>query len=109
MAQYGLLVNYKFCSGCHTCELACQQENRFQPDQFGIEVNSIGPFPVGKKWQYDYYVTPTDYCTGCKDRVAKGKLPSCVHHCQAGVLETGPIDELVKKMTHDKMALFTMK
>ena len=24
MAQQGLLIDYEFCTGCHTCEMACK-------------------------------------------------------------------------------------
>ena len=26
MAKYGLLVDAQWCSGCHSCEIACQME-----------------------------------------------------------------------------------
>lgn len=110
MKQYGLLVDYKYCSGCHTCELACQQENNYDPEILGIEVKTLGPTKVSpKKWQYDYIPVPTDFCNSCGARRAKDKLPSCVHHCQAGCLEFGKIEELAKKMTSEKMLLFTLK
>ncbi len=31
--------------------------------------------------------TPTTLCDLCAERVQKGKLPSCVHHCLAAGLE----------------------
>lgn len=110
MAQYGLLADYKYCSGCHACELACQQENNYDSAKLGIEVKSIGPSLISpKKWQYDFIPVPTDLCTGCGARRAKNKLPSCVHHCQAGCLEFGKIEDLTEKMTKEKMVLFTFK
>ena len=24
---YGLLINYEFCTGCHSCEVSCQMEH----------------------------------------------------------------------------------
>ena len=29
MAREGLLIDYEFCTGCHTCEIACQMEHGF--------------------------------------------------------------------------------
>ena len=33
-----LAIDYEYCSGCHTCEIACQQEHGLAPDKFGIEL-----------------------------------------------------------------------
>ncbi|MGV8082815.1 MAG: hypothetical protein AB2L09_04155 [Coriobacteriia bacterium] len=41
---------------------------------------------------------PTSYCDLCEDRVAQGGIPTCQLHCLAGVIEYGPVEELVKKM-----------
>ena len=38
-----LAIDYEYCSGCHTCEIACQQEHGLAPDKFGIELKQIGP------------------------------------------------------------------
>ena len=40
----------------------------------------------------------TKLCDLCAERQEKGKLPSCVFHCQAKCMEYGPVDELVKKL-----------
>ena len=37
-------------------------------------------------------------CDGCADRVAEGRLPSCVHHCQAGIMYYGTLEELSAKL-----------
>ena len=39
---------------------------------------------------------PTDQCDLCADRVEKGKLPTCVKHCQAGCMQYGSVEELSK-------------
>ena len=52
MAAKGLLVDYEWCSGCHTCEVACQIEHGYPTDQWGIKVCEVGPWKYGeKKWQ----------------------------------------------------------
>ena len=59
------------------------------------------------QWQLAYVPIPTDQCDFCAARLAKGKLPSCQHHCQAQCLEVGPLDELTKKVaTKKKVVLF---
>ena len=111
MARYGLLIDYEYCTGCHTCEVACQMEHNLPVGQFGIKLAEIGPWQIeGDQWQYDYIPTPTEQCNLCGERVAKGKLPTCVQHCQAAVMKFGPVNQLVKEMENKgHMVLFAPK
>jgi len=77
--------------------------------QMGIKLAQDGPWQITPdKWEYKFIPVPSDLCNLCGERVAQGKKPACVHHCQAQVLEFGPIEELVEKMTAKgrKMVLF---
>ena len=111
MAAKGLLVDYEWCSGCHTCEVACQIEHGYPTDQWGIKVCEVGPWKYGeKKWQYAYLPVPTDQCDLCASRVEKGHVPTCVKHCQAKCLEYGPLDELAGKLgAKAKQALVALR
>lgn len=40
---------------------------------------------------------PRSYATLCAKRVAKGKMPACVQHCQAHVMEYGALPDLEKR------------
>jgi Fe-S-cluster-containing dehydrogenase component len=110
MENYGILVDYEWCTGCHSCEVACQMEHGLPVGEFGIKVVQVGPWRYGpdkKKWQYTYLPVPTDQCNGCYARTTTGKLPSCVQHCQARCLEYGPHEELASKLAgKPKMTLF---
>ncbi len=106
-----LLVDYAWCTGCHACEVACQNENGFPAEKLGIEVKKIGPYPLNtseKKWQYDFFVAPTAFCNGCARRMSKGKRPSCVQHCQTACIEVGELSELLPKADGPKKVLFTL-
>ena len=99
MPTYGILIDYEFCSNCHTCEVICKMELGLPEGKWGIKVFEVGPWQVeGDKWQLTYVPVPTDLCDLCADRTAQGKLPSCVHNCYTGVMEYGTIDELAKRM-----------
>jgi Fe-S-cluster-containing dehydrogenase component len=52
-----------------------------------------------EKYQLAYIPVPTELCNLCEHRVKEGKLPSCVHHCTAGVMKFGTIEELSKELT----------
>lgn len=107
MADYGILIDTQWCTGCHSCEVACQMENDLPVGQFGVKVNQIGPWQISEeRWQYSYIPEFTDQCVMCLRRRKKGKTPACVHHCQAKCLEFGTIDELAEKLKdHPKQLL----
>jgi len=99
MATNGLLIDYHFCTGCHSCEIACSMEHATPIGQLGIKVMEVGPWQISEdKWQLNYVPIPTELCNLCEERVALGKLPTCVHHCQADVMRYGPIEELTERM-----------
>jgi anaerobic dimethyl sulfoxide reductase subunit B (iron-sulfur subunit) len=111
MSEYGLLIEYNYCTGCYSCEVACQMEHGFATDEWGIKLAKIGPWQISEdKWQLDYIPVPTDQCDLCADRVAKGKKPTCVKHCQSLVMSYGTIDELAEiAKTKTKTVLFAPK
>jgi len=111
MARHGLLIDYKFCTGCRACEVACKQEHDIPVGKWGIKVVEIGPWQISEdKWQLAYIPVPTEQCTLCGKRVAKGKKPACVHNCQAAVMKFGPVEELAKEMGRaSRMVLFAPK
>ncbi len=98
--QYGILIDYYFCTGCHGCEVACKSELDLPTGQYGIKLSEDGPRkkPDGK-WELTYMPIPTELCNLCEKRVSEGRLPTCVHHCQSACMDFGPIEELAKKMT----------
>ena len=99
MAKHGILVDYEWCTGCHSCEFACQMEHGFPVGQTGVRVKEVGPYRLeGDHWQYAYMPVPTDQCDLCAERLDAGKKPTCVSHCQAVCLEFGPVSELAAKL-----------
>ncbi|MDR0350823.1 MAG: hypothetical protein LBH64_04645 [Coriobacteriales bacterium] len=99
----GILINYEYCTGCHSCEVACKKYNELAKGDFGIKLTETGPHkytsgtPEGK-WEWTWLPVLTKACGGCLDRVEKGKMPMCVQHCQAWCMYYGELEELVKKM-----------
>jgi len=109
MALYGLLIDYNYCSGCRSCEVACQKAHNYDPSRHGLQLSVIGPTPLpGGKWQFDNLPLHTIFCNHCAQRLAKGKDAACAHHCQDGCITLGEIPELVEKMTGDNMVLYTL-
>ena len=109
----GILINYEYCTGCHSCEVACKKYLELPKGEFGIKLTEIGPWKYTAsaqegKWEWTYLPEITKACNMCENRVAKGKMPMCVQHCQAWCMYYGEVEDLVKKMDgKTRFALFT--
>ena len=77
MDGYALLIDYKYCTGCHVCEVSCRKEHDIPLDEWGIKINEMGPVKMQGKWLWDYIPVPSDLCDLCAERVAEGKDPRC--------------------------------
>lgn len=99
MSAKGLMIDYEWCTGCQSCEIACKNEHDFASDKWGIKMMEFGPFEMEPgKMEWNYMAIPTSYCDLCETRVAKGDPPTCVQHCLAGVIEYGTVTELSAKL-----------
>ena len=100
----GILVNYEYCTGCHSCEVACKKYHNLPEGEFGIKVSEIGPYKYvseargANKWEWTWLPGITKACTLCEDRTAKGKMPMCVQHCQAWCMHYGDLEDLINKV-----------
>lgn len=109
MGKSGLLIEYDYCTGCHTCEVACQQEHHYPAGNNGIVVTEH-ILDTGDKIAIYYLPFPTDLCNLCAPRVKRGELPACVKHCQADCMRFGPLEVLAQEMEkQSKMVLYSPK
>ncbi len=114
LSKNGILFDYEWCTGCHSCEISCQIEHGFPVGQTGVMVFEVGPYKISgenfrENWQYSYQIALTKQCNGCAQRIAFGKEPTCVKHCQAKCLTYGSLDELHPKLAEKKnQALFVL-
>jgi Fe-S-cluster-containing dehydrogenase component len=101
VTKFALLIDYEYCTGCHSCETACKKELGLPFGQYGIKLLEYGPVEVSPdKWELNYIPFPTSLCDLCPDRVDLGKLPACVHNCQAKCMQFGRLDELIEVMDY---------
>ena len=104
MAEYGLLIDYEYCTGCETCVVACKEEHGFPVGKWGIRVLDDGPWQKddsgegGNCFNWNKIPVPTDLCDLCAGRVAAGKEPTCVHHCKAFCMRFGRVEELAAEL-----------
>ncbi len=109
MEKYGLLINYDYCTGCHTCEIACQQEHDYPVGKNGIKLTEY-TYENHTKLCIDNLPFPTELCDLCLNRHQQGELPACVKHCQAQCMSFGQLSELVKQMeTQSRTVLYSPK
>lgn len=109
MSKNGLLIDYEYCTGCHSCEVSCKNEHNIPRGQWGIKLTQVGPFQIdADKWEWNYVPVPTQLCDLCEQRTAKGEVPACVLHCLGGCMQYGPVEELAKKAAEkgSKVAIF---
>ena len=109
--EYGLFIDYEYCCGCNACVTACKMEHGMPEGDCGIRILQDGPWEASDGvWEYTYLPMPTHLCDLCADRVAEGKLPTCVHHCQTAVIVYGTVAELAKKAeaaAKDQIVIYT--
>ena len=98
MKTHGLLIDFKYCTGRHACEIACKNEHDIAMDEWGIKVFEFGPQKLKGKWAWDYLPMPTDLCDLCTERREAGKKPACVHHCLADCMAVVPVEEISARM-----------
>ena len=94
MSRKGLLIDYDFCTGCHTCEVACKQANGHPEGRWGIKVFEFVQQKTDDRVEINYIPFPTDLCNLCAPRTTQGETPACVKHCQAACMMYGDLDEL---------------
>jgi Fe-S-cluster-containing dehydrogenase component len=111
--DWGLLIDYKYCTNCHSCEVACQEEHDFASEEFGIRVFESKAQRkengrVDDAWDWVYLPMPTYRCDLCAARLDEGKKPMCVKHCLAACMQVGPLDELNASMKDmgDRVVLY---
>ena len=92
--EFGLLIDYEYCTGCHSCEVACAQEYKHKPGVRGIRVFEVEQkLPDGSMY-LAYFPFPTETCILCPHLTREGLEPACVKHCMAACMKYGRIEEL---------------
>lgn len=77
---YRLLIDERLCTGCRSCEVACQLEHGLPAETRPMRILSIGPFHVkGSQWM----VFQPSTCTHCAS-------PVCVQACAQGAMQQRP-------------------
>ena len=98
MDSKALVIDYKYCTGCHSCEVACRKEKGLPLDEWGIKLAEQGPVQLDGKWMWNYVPVPSNLCDLCEERVEAGKKPSCVHNCLAACMFLIDVDEVPAKL-----------
>lgn len=101
-----LMIDYEYCTGCHSCEVTCKRELGLEEGEWGIRLLEYGPVQVDDDtWEQIYIPYATMRCTLCQDRVADGKLPACVHNCPAACMQYGTVAELSEMVAYKPMRI----
>ncbi len=95
---YGLLINYEYCTGCYTCQVACAQEHNWPAGMSGIRVIEVVERLPNDREYLAYIPFPTELCVLCAARTKQGLEPACVQHCMAACMKYGEIEALAREM-----------
>ena len=109
MKKHALIIDYKYCTGCHSCEVACRQEKAIaSQEEWGVKIAEFGPDRIAGAWYGNYVPVTASLCDLCASRLEEGKAPACVHHCLAKCMEAVPLEELPRRMAElgDGVACF---
>jgi len=92
MARLGFYIDTSSCSGCKTCQVACQDKNNLNPGHLWRRVYEIegGEWEKeGDKWKglpYSWYVSIS--CNHCSE-------PACVDACPTGAMAISEKDIII--------------
>ena len=102
MSDHAMVINYAYCTGCHTCEVACRQEKGIPVKEWGVKLAEMGPAKLAGSWEWDYVPIPSSLCDMCEERLSEGKRAACKHHCLAQCIEVVPIEEIPNALARAK-------
>ena len=95
--EYGLLIDYEYCTGCMACRVACQQEYGWESGMSGMHVTELVQKLPHDKAYLCYLPFPTELCVLCAARTRKGLKTACEQHCMAHVIKHGRVEDLAKE------------
>lgn len=99
MGNYGLLIDYEYCTNCGSCQVSCQEEHDYPVGKTGIKVLVDGPWKIDDEYyNFNNWPVVTDLCDLCADRTERGREPLCVHHCLSNIITYGSVEELARKL-----------
>jgi Fe-S-cluster-containing dehydrogenase component len=104
--EYGLLIDYEYCTGCYACQVACAQEHNWPAGMGGIRVSEIVQKLPQDKSYLSFIPFPTELCVLCAARTKKGLQPACVQTCLANCMKYGRIEDLAKEINKSRMVLW---
>ena len=89
-----ILINYDYCTGCHSCEVACKKILGLPKGEFGIKVAEVGPFQYSERegvkgvWEWTYLPIITQACDLCADRTGQARCPCACSTARHGACTT---------------------
>lgn len=106
MPDYGMLIDYEYCTGCNACEVACKQEyHRPSGRPGGIRVVEWIQELPGGKLDITFFPMLTRLCIFCAPLTERGLPPACAKHCMAQCLKFGPVEELAAEAPEKRKAV----
>ncbi len=108
MKDHAMIIDYKYCTGCHACEVTCKNEHDFSEGEWGIKLTEHGPAKMGDGWIWNYVPVPSKLCDLCEERRSTGGVAPCTIHCLGQCMEIVPLEDVSKRLAElgDEAAVF---
>ena len=105
--EYGLLIDYEYCTGCHSCEVACAQEYKHEPGVRGIKVFEVEQkLPDGGRRQTLLRWVNEDLQERFRGRIAVFDLQAAAVWCWANFLhDSAPPDRRPLHINFDETGI----
>lgn len=99
-----VMMDWHRCIGCRYCIAACPYGSRsFNYRDPRPHIKGLNPdFPTRQRGV-------VEKCTFCEERIAKGKLPSCVEACPVGAMAFGDLEDPHSKVREMLEGAFSIR
>lgn len=102
----GLLVDPDQCVGCHTCEVACEQEH----GEKRIHLHVLGPVKgEDGKMRMEMLPLALETCDLCKTRLSREDEPACVAACPTGALSISSEQDMPRQVHEGSLQICAIR
>ena len=99
-----ILINYEYCTGCHSCEVACKKRLGLPEGEFGIRLTETGPWEYAGKsgedrWEWSWVPCSPRPATCAPTARMRARCPCACSTARRGACTTAKWTSLPRRST----------